>query len=210
VKEAAAERVHVGAKIDGVAECLLWRDVEGRSDDASVACDLRRAGVEGLRNAEVRDLQAVFVASGIHEEVGWLDVAMHDARALRVTETARRLDHELARSLRIERFAALEAGIERLAVHELHREVDATRFRHTADGVELYDVRRSKARVRLRFLEEALLEPRIVLLRPNQLEGDRTAQRRIERAMHGPRSALAQQLLHLEVIDSLGLHVPAS
>ena len=140
-----AEREHVAAAIDRLADALLGGHVRDLA--------LERAGpgldgaVRGLRDPEVRDLDAAVVAD---EEVGRRHVAVHDperrpvggALLVRVVEPGRGGGHDrqhvLERHLRV---LLADAGQERagvLAVHVLHREEVLAAL--LADVVDLDDV----------------------------------------------------------------------
>jgi hypothetical protein len=78
-----AGRIEVGARVDRLALGLLWREVRRRSEDRS---GLRHRGGrvgDGPRNAEVHDLH---LTGGGDHDVARLDVAVHDARTVRVLE----------------------------------------------------------------------------------------------------------------------------
>ena len=119
------------------------------SASAPVAVDCTAA--RGLRQAEVEQLRA---RSGEHDVAG-LQIAMHDAGAMRRVERLGDLNRDGQRLVDRQR-AAFEPGRQRLAVDQLHDEK-----RHAlvlADVVERADVRVRQARDRPRLALEPLAE----------------------------------------------------
>ena len=84
--EDEAERVDVGATVDGVAVHLLGSEVAGGPDHGARASEIVAAGCLG--DSEVGDLHP---SVRLHEHVGGLDVAMHEPQPVRGVERARHL-----------------------------------------------------------------------------------------------------------------------
>jgi hypothetical protein len=92
VEEHAAERVDVGARIGAVAADDLGRAVVERADEhAGLREPLGRRGVLG--QAEVGEVD-VLVLAGRDQDVGRLDVAVHEPERMRRREAGRDLRHD--------------------------------------------------------------------------------------------------------------------
>ena len=76
-------RVHVGAGVDGLALRLLGGEIGGGADDRRRLRDGGRRIRDGAGDAEVHHLD---LAVAGHHDVAGLDVAVHDAGAMRVLE----------------------------------------------------------------------------------------------------------------------------
>ena len=168
--EHAAERVDVGAPVDLLALDLLGRHIRGRADDLPGARQLRVAGGGGeLGQAEVDQLRRLAVLGvGREQDVGRLEIAMHDAGGVRRVEAPAQPLRDGERALDRQRPALDEVG-ERLAAHVLHDderriaddEIEEARHVRVLDGGD-----------RLRLVLEALAELGVgEQLRLEQLDG---------------------------------------
>ena len=201
--EGAAEPVHVGAVIELCAEALFGSHVVRRAHDGSLAGEAQ-LGVTRPGEAEIGDLERARLGE---EQVRRLDVTVDDAGALRVAEPARRLHEQEPALLRIEPLAAEERRLERRAAHELHRKVErrapAAVGRSIADEVDLHDVARHEARLRLRLADEA--PARLGIGRElfvQELDRHLAIEREIARGEDGAHGARAEALEE-EAIDGV-------
>ena len=118
--EQDAERVEIGALIEALAEQLFGGHVVDRAGRVMRLGDGQRAGRieprEMFREAEVEDLHDAVVG---HEDVGRLDVAVHDEARVRALQAFGHLhgDVEDARRLAL---SAREPPLHRLALEQLH------------------------------------------------------------------------------------------
>ena len=108
----AAERKHVGARIDRTAGDLLRRHVAGRAEDFAVLRERAERGrvgadripsaigVDQFRQSEIDDLR---IPLGRDDDVLRLEVAMDDAGGVRLAEAVRDLRQELDRAAERER-----------------------------------------------------------------------------------------------------------
>ena len=112
-----AEGVEVAGAGGRMAESLLGADVVGRAEHLAVLGV--PTGVEGAGDAEVGELHDTV---GPHEDVGRLDVTVHDASLVGDAERERGLAEDRANLARLERRALCEDLGQRLAVDELHDE----------------------------------------------------------------------------------------
>jgi hypothetical protein len=112
--EQDAEREHVGARVDVAAADLLGREVADLAlDEAGLG--LGRA-VHRHRDAEVDDLDGAVVAD---HDVGWRDIAVHDAErpaidvlaGVRVVQPVRDGRHDRQREVERERGAELDRAL---------------------------------------------------------------------------------------------------
>ena len=110
-------RKHVRARVDGPAFHLFGRHVVQRAHHHA---GLRHARPTEARDAEVENLQNPVVAD---DDVAGLDVAVHDARAMRVMEAGAEVLHDLKLPRQRRRLVALEERAERFALDVLHRDV---------------------------------------------------------------------------------------
>ena len=152
----AAQRIEVRAPVHILAESHLGRHVGRRPGDEArlrEVCPPARGHV--LHEAEVHDLYEVRLAPvSAEKDVPWLDVAVHEARAVRFGERAARLPENEHDALRHEHPMELDELVERIAVEELHDVVEGAVVR-AAEVVELDRVRRAQAGRRLRLALEA-------------------------------------------------------
>ena len=133
VVEDGAERVHVGAAVDGAAVELLGRHVGERAD----AMDLRHVRAEVQDAAEIADLDVGDRAVGQHrEQVGRLDVAVDQALAVDVAERHRALEADLDDQLEREQLVGAAVRAQRAAGDVLHDQIGRDRV---GNGVEDLD-----------------------------------------------------------------------
>ena len=135
--EHAAEREHVGAVIDLFAFDLLGRHVTGRTHHlagyrahhrrrARVGAPANSGKLGQLGDAEVEHLA---VTVGGNEDVGRLQIAMHDTHAVRRPQRLDNLDREIERHLGGHRSFSVESIAERLPLEVLlHDVVHVTRL----------------------------------------------------------------------------------
>ena len=111
-----AERVDVGARVDGLALHLLRRHVRRRADHAA-----RRGQallvVDELGDSEVEDLR--LAAIGDQDVVG-LDVAVDDAEVVRDADRRKELLQEVDRHIDAETSVLIEPRPHRAALDPLH------------------------------------------------------------------------------------------
>src|SRR5690606_11348164 len=118
--EQAAGGVEVGAGVDLFAFGLFGGEVLGGADHGR-RLGHRHAGVaHGAGDAEVHDLD--LAVAGQHD-VGRLDVAVHDARAVRVLQGLEDPDGHLQCPLRQQLATTVEKLTQRGAVDVLHDDV---------------------------------------------------------------------------------------
>ena len=111
--------VEVGTGVDGFALGLLGGEVGGGAEDRGCLGDRRRRVGDGAGDAEVHDLDLVVL--GDHDIAG-LDVAVDDARAVRVLERLQDAVGVRNRTLGIQR-AALDQLLQQPSLDELHDDV---------------------------------------------------------------------------------------
>ena len=121
-----AQRVEVAARVRPLGLDRLRGHVFGAAQEG--AGDGEPVEAPRPRDAVVHDLDRP-VRQDHH--VRGLQVPVHDTLEVRVVQGLRHLHHGLRGRARVERPLALEARLQRLAGHELHREVgDALHFAH--------------------------------------------------------------------------------
>ena len=106
--EHEAERVDVGLAVHRLALGLLGRGVAGRAEHCALRLGPGRLG-EGAGQAEVGDAEAAVVAE---EQVGRLDVAVHEPAAVRVVEGPGGLQADEERLRQAQAHALVEDGSE--------------------------------------------------------------------------------------------------
>ncbi|MEZ5977883.1 MAG: hypothetical protein R3F34_06675 [Planctomycetota bacterium] len=157
--EQHAERVHVGARVDvDLAEArLLGRHVLRRADDLAELGVRRRPAQlapHRLRDPEVDHLRDRRAVDLLHEDVRRFEVAVDHALAVRVLHGEADRTEELEPVL--ERESPLVAPArDRLAAHELHREVGPPvrrepRIEHARDAGMVHQLERAALRLEAR------------------------------------------------------------
>jgi hypothetical protein len=178
-----AEAVEIGAPADLLAAPLLRAHVARRADERAFARELG-AGRERVRDAEVREETRPV---GTPQDVLRLDVAMHDAVAMRVVERTGDLAHDPQRGVRVlgdERGG--RAGAARLV---FHRHVRGARV--LADVEDRDDVRMAQVRGDARFAQEAPCRARVLREgRRQHLQRDLARERLLHGEVHQRHSAL--------------------
>jgi hypothetical protein len=192
LEQHAAEREHVGARVDRAAVAhLLGRHEAGRAD--------HRAGLRELcaarapRDPEVEDLDVVDAAGG-EEQVAGLEIAVHGAERVGGAERLADPDGERERLADGERLAR-EAAVEVLAVEPLHDEVELARGRlAVGDVADDAGVREPGEQLHLAREARDAGAPDV----GEDLDGDRVARGAITGAEDLPHAAGAHLLLNLE------------
>jgi DNA-binding transcriptional ArsR family regulator len=185
--EGPAQREHVGSAVDRGAGDLLGRGE--RRGTVGRALDPGEA-----RDPEVGDPDG---AEGVEEEVGGLDVPVHepgtavDGQRVQVGEAGAHLHAEVEHRGGRER-RALQPGGERVAAHEVHRDVPPALV--TAELEHRHEVRVVHQRAEVRLPDETLLvlradPPRMQdLQRDGPAEPAGTVQDRLPDLAHPPAS----------------------
>ncbi len=190
LRENQAERVDVGALIDGLARRLFGRHVGERSDDRA-GRGRKRARLGRTRDPEVGDDRLLGV---VDEDVGGLEIAVDDASLVRGAKARHDLPGERQRAGHRQLAFRGQQTREIGAVDERHRDVlDAVDLAHVvdADDVGMRDLPRE---------HELALEPSLQLLRGQRirirldhLERERQPQLGIPDVINGAHPAHAEQ-----------------
>ena len=217
--EYRAHRVDIGALVDDLAACLLWRHVRGRADH--LARDRRHAGAgrgdEQLgrrlgdvaprvaREAPVDDDRLAELAD---DHVRWLEVAVDHAFAVRVADGVGDRDQVAEQTEPLgQRRLRREQLLERAALDQLHHVVRRA-VRPAPCFVDRHDAGMLEARRDQRLAHEPRLVP--LILAQQLLHRDGAAEPAIDRA-HDPAEAaacvLGDVLVPLGVIDRDGLRI---
>jgi hypothetical protein len=198
VVERRAERVDIGAVIDGVAAALLGRHVEWRAGERRLRDRAVARPAAAGREPEVQHLGH---AMAVGHEVRRLDVAVGEPGAMGFAQPERGgADHR-------ERFVGVERAIrdalgERLAGDVLHREVQPPGL--LADEVDVRDVRVCDPCLRARLADHAIAARRIAReVRREHLDRDRPIEREIGRQVDLTHPAGAERLVDPEVAELL-------
>ena len=178
--EHGARGVDIAAVIDDAPHVLFGRHVLGRTHDQPA---LRLGSRAELRDAEVGDLDK---AVARHQQVGWLDVPVHHALAMRVGEAPKDLLHRADGVFQVQFRSLLDVLIQRAAVDVLHRYVGAGRIlivvvedRDNRGVIETGDCARFVAEARGQLLRRDVVVP----VQAHDLQGHHALERRIERAI---------------------------
>ena len=211
VVEGRAQRVEVGAVVEGAPLALLRRHIIGAPDQPP----LGHLGIgDGLGEAEVGDLHA---AIGAPEDVRGLDVSVDDPRPIRGAQAPGDLQHHPAGLFGIEGLAPLQDVVEGAALDALHREVEhpplirggpGGRLGATigdeagpSDVVDAHDVRALQLRLGARLLLQPLLVSGAAEHVAQHLERDRPIQAEVAGAIDGAHAADAEHRLDPVVVD---------
>ena len=149
------ERVEVGAPVDGLSARLLGRCVAGRADHGA---GFGPAGLgQRSRQPEVGDAHDPVL---VEQEVGGLDVAVHEAAVVRVPQRGRDLPAEVRGLRGRQPLTRVEQAAEAPALQELEdHEGHAVVLAPVVDG---HHVRVVQRRGHLRLGPEATQEPGVV------------------------------------------------
>jgi hypothetical protein len=191
VDEHAAERVDVGARVDALVADLLGRDVAQRADPPARARGHRRARVQALDEAEVGQVRVV---GAVEQDVGRLDVAVHEPA--RVRGVQRRGDLGDDRGGALGRQPALGAHDRPQVgpVDVAHDDVEDPVL--LAGREDRDDVRMLDRRGGLGLAHEAVAERRVDRQRGrDRLEGHDAVERQLHGAVDDPHPAAARHAL---------------
>ncbi|MFO1425682.1 MAG: hypothetical protein U1F11_01640 [Steroidobacteraceae bacterium] len=189
-----AERVDVACDRDRLREDLLGRGVVGRERPARLARErgVRRAVLaQQLRRTEV---EQPYLAGGGHEDVGGLEVAVHDEPPVRIGHGARDLQ-EQAQALPHPERVLVGVAVDGLAIDELHCDPRAAALAD-AGIVEARDVRVLQGGQAVALLAQPLRDARRPVVQ-RQLERDLALQRAVGALGEPHRAhAAAPELVH--------------
>ena len=182
-----AHRVEIRAAVDLAAEHLLRRHVGGRAHHVAAVREVLAA--ENARDAEVHHLDRA--ALGNHH-VGGLEVAMHDAGAMRVSERVEHLHTEMCGLRRGQRAEPIRQIVKRLAAHELHdhQEIVAVLMQL----VDRRDARVVQPRERHRFRAKAFQNGVVCQVGIEHLDRNVTIERLIHRLVDSAHAAASELL----------------
>ena len=208
------ERVDVDSLVEITAPAhLLGRHVGDRTDDPLGDASARLGVFLAFGDAEVGHLgDAVFLAQ---KDVGRLEIAVNQPLGVRCAHAAQ--DHAEDRERELDRYArmrgdvALDETVERLALDELHHQVERRRL--DDDGVETHHVGVVDARQGPPFRERARPELRIVReLGSNRLDDHLHIGVHVVRQIDDPHSSFTEHPLHavLPIDDRAGREIAGS
>ena len=180
-----AETEDVTRSADGfrVAGDLLRRHIGWRAQQSAMLRDANVFHVEPCRQAEIHDDRLAIV---VDHDVARLDVAMHDAVRMSLTQSPGNLEHQHGRFSRLEVLSVPQQVRKWLPVDVGHRdEVDSVHFIDVVNGT---DAGVPQQRDRSRFAEEPLhqLVARSVHFEPGNFQRDIPVQLLIMSQIHGP------------------------
>jgi hypothetical protein len=190
LEEDAAERVLVGAAVEGSSGHKLRGGVLGRTHEAGVV----PLGVGGrLSQPEVGEIRVTRRLVG-DEHVRGLDVAVHEPVRVRGIEGLSDGAEQVERPLRVERSVPLEHTSEVRAGDVAHGDVQEVA--RLARLVDRHDVRVLEARGQLGLAQEALAEARVLgKARREQLERHLASEARILGEVHVAHAAASHESL---------------
>ena len=189
-EQQAAERVDVRAGVDALAADLLRRDIVERPDPVA---GLGRAG-HAQRVLGQPEVGQIDVVLGGQEDIGGLDVAVHQTGRVGLVERRADLGHDPRRPLRVEVALAPHQAAHVVAGDVAHRDVGdpalVTRV-VDRDHVRVIDRRRD-----LRLAHEPGPD-RLILQQPGRdhLQRDRAVQRQLRRPVHDAHAAAPRDRL---------------
>ena len=200
-----AERVDVGARAGLLAARLLGREVGGGAEHRPDLGDARL--VDRAGDPEVGELDDVGVGD---EQVAGLDVAVHDAVAMRVVEAAAGLGDDLDRLLDVEVAAVAQQLGARVAGDVLHHDEVLVVALVEAEVEHLNDVRVHEPGSGERLAAEARDERRVVgEVLGQQLQRDVALEALVEGEVHGRHAADAEPALDpVAACDRRRVHCP--
>ena len=151
-----ARREDVGALVDRLARRLLGRHVGRRAQDRADHRHLGRGLAAAPREPEVHDLDR---AVGREHQVRRLDVAMHDAVAVRVLQAAAEIVEHEQRHLERGRAVRRDPLLQVHALDEFHGDVGHVFVPAAVDDLDdvLVPHHRGRARLALEALDELLV-----------------------------------------------------
>jgi hypothetical protein len=192
LEEDGARSEQVGACVYGIPGHLFRGHVARRAHHDTGACqssrDVERATELRPREPEIQQLHAMHG----QEDVGWLQVAMHDAAGVQRREGGQDAERDRHRLRRAEG-ARPETLRQRFALQELHRDEQAPPV--FPDLVDLADVRVIDAGRGPCLAPEALPRRGVVGWRGQRLDGNRAFEPIVTRGVHDAHTAFAQLAL---------------
>ena len=193
-----AQGMNVGARVNRAALQLFGRQVVGRAGDQPVQQRQRRT-VGDARDAEVQHLGPVAPAQ---EDVGRLDVAMHDATRMCVGQRVGNTPHQ-ERGLAGAGLPSCGQGLAQVAtVQPLHGDVDAVGGKPGV--VDRDDVRVAQAGRSARLVEEQAVQQDAlgdIDVEMQRLHRHRARQQRVPGFVHLPQASVAERAFERVAAD---------
>jgi hypothetical protein len=197
LEQHARQRILIAARIDRIEPArLLRRHIGGRADRTERARD--QAALVERGHTEVDELGRDHTVRALRQQdVGRLDVAMHDPCAVHLLDSVEDGQHEIERDVTRQRTLTRQLQVERLAVQELHHQIRHALF--DPDVVHLDDVGMAHARETLSLTQKARDGLALAARRGAQhLERHALAQPRVQRGIdvaHAPRAEILEYLV---------------
>jgi hypothetical protein len=158
-------------------------------------------GSEHPRDAEVHHLDGARLG---HHHVGGLQIAVDDARAVRVGERIEHLHAEMGGLRRVDRPDPLGQVVQGLAPHVLHDHQQLVLL--AMELVDGGDAGMAQASQRHRFGAEAFEHVRVGDIRVQDLDGDLAVEGLVLGQVDGPHAAAADSLENPVLADSSAHH----
>jgi hypothetical protein len=179
--EHAAQRVHVRGRARGAAQGALGREVEAGADDLPGGGERGAGVVEEAGDAEAADFQS---AVGVQQQVGGLDVPVHDALPVRGGQPGGGFGGGTGHPLGGQRTSGGKQPGDAVAFDQLHHQEHPVLIRAEVEHVDHMRVAEPAGGLRLQP------EPRggggVGDLGEQELHGQRSAERLVEAPPHLP------------------------
>ena len=124
LKDDAAKRIQITARVSLVSLHLFWRQVARRADHQARACEVTFS-LGHFSDAEISEICVILPGNIAHQHVGRLDIPVQETGLMDRVERHGQLCSDAHRPLGVQSLLAIKDGPQLQAINPLHGQIEA-------------------------------------------------------------------------------------